>query len=97
VIDPIVIALQAAVWMWAISGLFLTAAIGAVAYLLGRLVFDAIARTYRAQHHDVGPDALRLLQELDVHLDQTAARDPELAAGLHRLHAAIHEAREGEL
>jgi hypothetical protein len=47
--------------------------------------------------HDVGPDSLRLLEDLDAHLDNFVANDPEVKAGLARLHAAIHDERqEGE-
>jgi hypothetical protein len=55
--------------------------------------------------HDVGPDALRLLQDLDAHLDTYATQlaglykpsispDPVLAAGCDRLHTAIRDHRE---
>lgn len=48
--------------------------------------------------HDVGPDALRLLQDLDAHLDEYVAADTELAAGFARLRQAIRdEQQKGEL
>lgn len=53
----------------------------------------ALADRRREQRHDVGPDALRLLQELDVHLDEYVAADPELAAGFDRLRDAIRDHR----
>lgn len=55
--------------------------------------------------HDVGPDALRLLEDLDVHLDKQFATlsgfyerlgPPDLEAGRERLLQAIHdEPQEG--
>lgn len=39
--------------------------------------------------HDVGPDALRLLEDLDDHLDRFVANDPEVKAGLSRLFEAL--------
>ncbi|KOG21769.1 hypothetical protein [Streptomyces viridochromogenes] len=62
---------------------------------------DRIIR--EAEQHDVGPDALRLLQELDAHLDAYAAAvhglyeqphispDPVLAAGRERLWDAVRD------
>lgn len=48
--------------------------------------------------YDVGPDALRLLQDLDTHLDEYVAADTELAAGFDRLRQAIRdEQQKGEL
>lgn len=61
--------------------------------------------------HDVGPDALLLLQDLDAHLDAHAAQlaglyerlgppDPAWAAGLERLWDAVRDhtnTTEGEL
>ena len=64
-----------------------------------------------ARQHDVGPDSLRLLQDLDAHLDAYFAQlshlfeelgpppsqDP-MAAGLDRLRDAIHnDQQKGEL
>jgi len=59
-------------------------------------IYSAIARRWRARRHDVGPDALRLLEDLDKHLDAFALDDPEVAAGLARLHAAVRDDRQGE-
>jgi hypothetical protein len=55
-------------------------------------------RDHRAQQQpDVGPDALRLLQELNAHLDEYVLTDPELAAGFDRLRTAIRdEQQKGE-
>ncbi|MFR0351823.1 hypothetical protein [Streptomyces sediminimaris] len=39
--------------------------------------------------HDVGPDALCLLEDLDDHLDAFVANDPEVKAGLARLFEAL--------
>lgn len=53
--------------------------------------------------HDVGPDALRLLEELDAHLDEKfdALADfyewpepPDLVAGLQRLRAAVRDEQQ---
>lgn len=56
-----------------------------------------IHRAWRAEQaknadpYDVGPDALRLLQDLDTHLDEYVAADTELAAGFDRLRRAIRD------
>lgn len=66
---------------------------------------DRIIREARETVHDVGPDALRLLQDLDAHLDDYAAQlgglyertgvapalDPAWEAGRERLWDAIHD------
>lgn len=44
-----------------------------------------------ADPYDVGPDALRLLEELDTHLDNYVAADAELAAGFDRLRQAVRD------
>jgi hypothetical protein len=49
---------------------------------------------HRTQQPDVGPDALRLLQELDAHLDEYVLADPELAAGFDRLRTAIRDEQQ---
>lgn len=51
-------------------------------------------RAYTAARHDVGPDTLRLLQELDAHLDNYVAADDELAAGFDRLRAAVRDEQQ---
>ena len=68
----------------------------------------AASRASRAEEareetvHDVGPDALQLLQDLDAHLDAHAAQlaglyerlgppDPAWDAGLERLHDAVRD------
>jgi cytochrome c-type biogenesis protein CcmH/NrfG len=56
--------------------------------------WQAIRAWRAADRHDVGPDSLRLLEDLDAHLDEHVAADPELAAGFDRLRTAIHEHRE---
>jgi hypothetical protein len=69
-----------------------------VAATLGALAcaWQAI-RAWRADdRYDVGPDALRLFEDLDAHLDEHVAANPELAAGFDRLRTAIHEHREQE-
>ncbi|MFF7067347.1 hypothetical protein [Streptomyces pseudovenezuelae] len=49
---------------------------------------------WRDRQHDVGPDQLRLLQDLDKHLNRTVAKDPEVKAGLARLDAAVCEGQQ---
>ena len=39
--------------------------------------------------HDVGPDTLRLLADLDAHLDQYLLDHPDVAAGFDRLRDAV--------
>lgn len=57
----------------------------------------AVFRWWRARRHDVGADKLRLLRDLDKHLDRFVADDPEVKAGLARLDAAVQrERQEGE-
>lgn len=69
--------------------------VGAV--FCGCLLKTAITEHRRErQRHDVGPDALRLLQELDTHLDEYVAADPELSAGFDRLRNALREHRKEE-
>jgi hypothetical protein len=98
VIADIVTLLGIAVWMQIASTAILTSAAGVAAFLIGRLACLTIARAYhrRSHHgpHDVGPDALRLLQELDVHLDQIAAHDPQLAAGFQQMPDTAHNTRK---
>lgn len=53
----------------------------------------AIADRRREQRHDIGPDALLLLQELDAHLDEYLLANPDIAAGFNRLRDAIRDHR----
>jgi CHASE3 domain sensor protein len=59
-----------------------------------------IHRAWRAEQaknddpYEVGPDALRLLQDLDTHLDEYVAADTELAAGFARLRAAVRDEQQ---
>jgi hypothetical protein len=53
-------------------------------------------RRRRADGHDVGPDTLLLLEDLDAHLDEHVATDPYLAAGFARLRAAVRDEQERE-
>ena len=71
-------------------------AIAAGLIVISGAIFIAlrVSRANRLVRHEVGPDALRLLQELDTHLAQTVARDPELAAGFQRLRTALDETRK---
>lgn len=55
----------------------------------------AAAEWWRDRRHDVGPDALRLLQDVDQHLDRFVLDDPEVQAGLARLDAAVRAEHEG--
>lgn len=49
------------------------------------LIASAIATWWRCRKHDVGPDALKLLEDLDAYLERSATDDPEIEAGLARL------------
>lgn len=59
-----------------------------------------IHRAWRAEQaknsdpYEVGPDALRLLAELDAHLNEYVAADAELAAGFDRLRQAIRDEQQ---
>lgn len=62
------------------------------------LVIALVDRAHRcaelaktADPYAVGPDALRLLEELDTHLDDYVAADTELAAGFDRLRQAVRD------
>ena len=60
-----------------------------------------IRRAWRAEQaktadpYDVGPDALRLLGELDTHIDEYVAADAQLAAGFDRLRQAVRDEQRG--
>ena len=65
----------------------------------------AVARALASEQvvHDVGPDALRLLQDLDAHLDQYSTQlaglyervgSPDLDAGCDRLWQAIRDEQQ---
>lgn len=54
----------------------------------------AAAFWWRDRRHDVGADQLRLLRDLDKHLDRFVAKDPEMKAGLARLAAAVDGERQ---
>lgn len=78
------------------------ALLGLAFYLVCRAVDEHLDRKrLDAAHddeHDVGPDALRLLEDLDAHLDEYLAADPELTAGFDRLREAIRdEQTKGDL
>lgn len=55
----------------------------------------AAAFWWRDRRHDVGADQLRLLRNLDKHLDRFVANDPEMKAGLARLAAAVDGEQNG--
>lgn len=69
-------------------------ATGFVCWRMSRVLRRSLHRDQAADTVDVGPDALRLLEDLDAHLDEYVAADPELAAGFGRLRDAIREHRE---
>jgi hypothetical protein len=89
-----------------------TATIIAVAYVIVSVlavwVWVRLGRTRRPSAHDVGPDQLRLLEEMDAHLDEYVAEDPDLwdvfgrggnwdvQAGLDRLRQAIRDEQQKE-
>lgn len=51
-----------------------------------------IREAHEATVHDVGPDSLRLLQDLDAYV----AADAQLAAGFDRLRQAIRDEQNGD-
>ncbi len=95
--------------MSAMTACWLIAAVlfpGGLLLVLGLCrVGGAVSRAEEARGkpvHDVGPDSLRLLEDLDAHLDAHAARlaglyerlgppDPEWDAGLERLYDAVRD------
>lgn len=46
--------------------------------------------------HDVGPDVLLLLEDLDVHFDRHVLQHPDVADGFARLDRALREEPQGE-
>lgn len=81
------------------GAVLLAVAFLAVGFVTGVVWIAAceISRRLKGRRHDVGPDQLRLLEELDAHPDDYVATDPELAAGFARLRAAIrNEQQKGE-
>ncbi|MFJ2259511.1 hypothetical protein ACIOKD_14415 [Streptomyces sp. NPDC087844] len=68
--------------------------LASLAALLLFAVVVAFVRWRRARQHDVGADALRLLQTLDLSLDRLSTDNPELAEGFARLDAAVREDQE---
>jgi len=63
----------------------------------------AVVQRWRQRPHDVGPDALRLLEDLDAHLDQQFSAlaglyerlgPPDLDAGCDRLRQAIRDEKQ---
>ncbi|MFD9192948.1 hypothetical protein ACFWCA_32640 [Streptomyces phaeochromogenes] len=100
-IADIAAVLDIAVWVVIVSTVVLYSAAAVGASLLLWLAFRAIVRAHQTRWHtgphDVGPDALRLLEDLDRDLDEMVAADPELAAGFERLREAVaDEQQKGE-
>lgn len=65
-----------------------------------RIIAAARARTGldADDGHDVGPDSLRLLEDLDAHLDRYLIDHPDVADGFARLRQAVRdEQQKGEL
>lgn len=61
------------------------------------VILWAAACWWHDRRHDVGPDALKLLEDLDAHLADFAAATPEVQAGLARLDSAERaKQQEGE-
>lgn len=46
--------------------------------------------------HDVGPDSLRLLKDLDLHLNLYLVDHPDVAEGFARLRDAIRDEQKGD-
>jgi hypothetical protein len=53
-------------------------------------------RARSADEHEAGPDALRLLEELDLHLDAYLLENPEVREGFDRLRDAVGDEQQGE-
>lgn len=90
-------------WLWLVDAIdrygpgLAVAAIAWAAWRALRKIRGLIRRRWHRGPHDVGPDALRLLEDLDHHLDELVATDPDLAAGFERLrNAARDEQQKGE-
>jgi hypothetical protein len=60
----------------------------------GETARDLAAR--EATVHDVGPDPLRLLKDLDLHLNLYLVDHPDVAEGFARLRDAIRDEQKGD-
>jgi hypothetical protein len=85
---------QVIVWAGALSFAFLDTVAAIVPIAIGKVAFDALARWWRVGRHDVGPDALRLLEDLDCHLDAYLLDHPDVAAGFDLLRAAVRDEQQ---
>lgn len=81
----------------------LSAALLVAAFVAAARATARRRRRQNADRHDVGPDRLLLLEELDAHLDQQFAAlaglyeqlgPPDLDAGCARMRAAIREEQQ---
>ncbi|KOV86102.1 MULTISPECIES: hypothetical protein [unclassified Streptomyces] len=81
-----------AAWAYAI---FAAATIAMFTAVLACHGISALVRRRRARRDDLGPD--RLWEEVDAHLAEVIAADPQLAAGLDRLRTAVrNEQHKGD-
>lgn len=63
---------------------------------IGSLISNAVRRWRLARRYDFGPNANALWADLDDHFDDYLANNPDIAAGLSRLRAAVRdEQRKG--
>ncbi|MCG0066524.1 hypothetical protein L0F81_25120 [Streptomyces tricolor] len=79
---------------WA-YGLLLAAIVTILTAVLVCSGISALACRWRARRDDFGPAGNRLWEEVDAHLEDVIAADPQLAAGLDRLNAAVRNQHKG--
>lgn len=60
----------------------------------GEMARDQAARENTV--HDVGPDSLRLLKDLDLHLNLYLVDHPDVAEGFARLRQAVRDEQKGD-
>lgn len=88
---------EAILWGAIASVGLLTAFFSTAIVAAGMRAADAVARWWKRRYvteHDVGPDALQLLEELDTHLDQYLVEHPDVAAGFDRLRNVVRDQQE---
>ena len=74
------------------AGVVTALIVAACLLLLALGLCRAAGRGSRAEAmRDVGPDALRLLEELDAHLDTYLINNPDMADGFARLRQVIRD------